>query len=173
TGLYAPIKECDTSHAYQGLDNILHKYGSGELYNNMTTYWPSENKSNNWFWTHEWRHHGICVSTLVPECYSSHNMYQGVLDYFKQALDLRAEYDLYAALDSAGIQPGSNPNKNEIHSAIRAAFGEDAMLKCDPHSGDMYEIRLYFHVKGKSQYVLTAPLETGSCQGSVGYPEKY
>ncbi|RUS15212.1 ribonuclease T2-like protein, partial [Jimgerdemannia flammicorona] len=173
SGAQVPIRECDASRSYNGLDNILYNYDYDQLYDNMTTYWPSEGRSNNWFWTHEWQKHGICVSTLAPKCYGSeYKRYQDVHDYFEQALDLRTEYDLYAALDSAGIQPGSNPDDSEIHSAIRAAFGEDAMLQCDPH-GDIREIRLYFHVKGKSQYVLTAPLETGSCQGSVGYPEKY
>ncbi|RUS13287.1 ribonuclease T2-like protein, partial [Jimgerdemannia flammicorona] len=172
SGGQSPSSGCDSSRTYSGLDNILSNYGDKQLYNDMNTYWPSDAGPNDKFWTHEWDKHGTCVSTLAPTCYGSkYKKYQDAHDYFKQALDLRAQYDLYAALDKAGIQPGSNPDDSEIHSAIQAAFGKDAKVDCDSN-GDINEIWLFFHVKGKSQYVLTSPQSTGSCQGSVGYPKK-
>ncbi|RUS20551.1 base non specific RNase Rh [Endogone sp. FLAS-F59071] len=167
-----PSNGCDSKRQYSSIQSILKNYGDKQLYSEMQTYWPSDAGPDDTFWVHEWGKHGTCVTTLAPTCYgSSYKKYEDVHDYFKQALSLRSKYDLYKALSKAGINPGSNPDVSEMHSAIRSAFGVDAEINCD-NSGTLSEIWLYFKVKGTSTYVLTHPQSTGSCSGSVNYPTK-
>ncbi|KAI7823039.1 ribonuclease T2 [Gamsiella multidivaricata] len=172
TGGQGPSTGCDAKRIYDNVETRLQNYPgapSGFL-DQMNTYWSSYKGDNNAFWAHEWSKHGTCVSNLAPTCTSNYVQDQDVYSYFSKALALRSQYNLYQALAAAGINPGSNPNVADMHSAITKAFGVDAQINCD--SGVLSEIWLFFHVKNSDQYVPTAPLSKGSCSGSISYPVK-
>lgn len=138
----------------------------------MATYWGSFKGDNNAFWSHEWSKHGTCISNLSPSCTnpSTFTPNQDVYEYFRQGLELRAQYDLYTALAKAGILPGSNPDVVEMHEAIGSAFGVDAQINCE--GGVLNEVWMYFNVKNGNQYVPTGPKYPGSCRGYISYPVK-
>ncbi|RCH85364.1 ribonuclease T2-like, partial [Rhizopus stolonifer] len=105
SGAYGPSSGCDSSRSSSAIASVIRSKDSA-LYNRMLTYWPSNTGDNNKFWSHEWTKHGTCVSTLRPTCYgSSYEQYDDVVDYFKKALDLRDQYDLYGALNLNGVTP--------------------------------------------------------------------
>lgn len=136
----------------------------------MNTYWSSYKGDNNAFWAHEWSKHGTCISNIAPSCTSNYVKDQDVFHYFDKALALRSQYNLYKALATAGITPGSTPNVADMHTAIKNAFGVDAQINCA--SGALSEIWLFFKVKNGDEYVPTAPLSKGSCSGYISYPVK-
>ncbi|KAF9204645.1 ribonuclease T2-like [Haplosporangium sp. Z 27] len=172
SGGQGPTSGCDSSRVYTDIATRLQNYpgSSASFLSDMDTYWSSYTGDNNSFWSHEWSKHGTCVSTLAPSCISNYVQDQDVYTYFSTALALRAKYDLYGALASAGILPGSNPTASAMHAAIQSAFGVDAEINCT--SGSLSEIWLFFNVQNGNQYVLTSPESTGSCSGSISYPVK-
>ncbi|KAG0201789.1 ribonuclease T2-like [Mortierella sp. GBA30] len=172
SGGQGPANGCDASRVYTDIESRLQNYANAPagFLNDMNTYWSSYKGDNNAFWAHEWSKHGTCVSSLAPSCSSNYVQDQDVYAYFSKALALRSQYNLYQALASAGITPGSNPNVNDMHAAIKKAFGVDAQINCN--SGVLSEIWLFFNIKNRDQYVATAPLTTGSCKGYISYPVK-
>ncbi|KAF9920403.1 ribonuclease T2-like [Linnemannia zychae] len=174
-GRQGPASGCDYNRIYNDVESKLANFKglpSGFM-DQMRTYWGSNSYSNNVFWSHEWSKHGTCFSTLNPSCYSNSQTYipdQDVYSYFKQGLDLRRQYNIYAALSNAGILPGSTPETEDMHIAIKKAFGEDAEINCD--NGVLSEIWMHFNVKNGNQYVPTRPRFLGSCRGYILYPTK-
>ncbi|CDH53821.1 ribonuclease t2 [Lichtheimia corymbifera JMRC:FSU:9682] len=161
---------CDSSRNYDDVGSII-KEKDSSLYNSMNTYWPSNKGDNSEFWTHEWNKHGTCVTTLDPECYGdSYQKNDDVVDYFHQALDLRSKYDLHAILSKASITPGGSYSVSDIEDAIKESTGAAPKVTCS--GGDIEEIWLYFHVKGKDGYVPTDSVDKSTCSGSVNYPKK-
>ncbi|KAI8343782.1 base non specific RNase Rh [Choanephora cucurbitarum] len=170
SGAYGPSSGCDSSRSSSTIGTVI-RNGDSALYNRMLTYWPSNQGDNNKFWSHEWTKHGTCVSTLKPTCYGdSYKKNQDVIDYFKQTMALRDEYNLYNALSASGITPGGSYDVEDMRDAIQKAFGATAKLDCI--SGAINEIGLYFYVKGTNTYIPTDTLALGNCKGSVKYPKK-
>ncbi|ORX50842.1 ribonuclease T2 [Hesseltinella vesiculosa] len=167
----APSRGCDRSRISNQVGNII-RSRSPSLYQELSRIWPSYKGDNNWFWSHEWTKHGSCVSTLQPRCYGdSYVKYQDVIDYFNKTLDLHAEYDLYGALNLAGVSPGRRYQVQTMGDALRNAFGKKVKIDCD-RSGTLSEISLFFYVQGRDQYVLTDAVHPGTCRQSVWYPTK-
>lgn len=117
----------------------------------MYTFWPTsmgaidpetKRASPNYFWSHEWSKHGTCVSTLEPHCLSDYVKNKDVYSYFSKTLELRAHYDLHAALAAKGIMPGSTTNVAHMHAAFTEAFGVDAQINC--RSGILTEVSDFF-----------------------------
>lgn len=108
---------------------------------------------------------------MDPECYGdSYQKNDDVVDYFHQALDLRSKYDLHAILSKASITPGGSYSVSDIEDAIKESTGAAPKVTCS--GGDIEEIWLYFHVKGKDGYVPTDSVDKSTCSGSVNYPKK-
>ncbi|ORX62232.1 RNase Sy [Hesseltinella vesiculosa] len=160
---------CDSTRSYSNVGSIIQSYNS-TLYDNMNTYWPSDAGANTNFWTHEWDKHGTCVSTLAPKCYANYQQYEDVNDYFSTALGLRAQYDLYNALSTAGITPGSSTDIGTFSQALQTAFG--VVPKVDCSSGTLSEVWLYFNVQNTNTFVPIDAIGSNTCTGSVNYPTK-
>ncbi|KAI8145066.1 RNase Sy [Fennellomyces sp. T-0311] len=161
---------CDASRNYDDVGEIIQSADSS-LYSQLNIYWPSYTGDNGAFWTHEWNKHGTCVTTLDPECFgSSYEEYDDITAYFQKTLDLRAEYDLYQILKSAGITPGSSYSVSAFESAIEKSTGATPKITCS--GGALEEIWLYFYVKGTDTYVPTDAFDGTSCSGSIQYPAK-
>ncbi|KAF9199071.1 ribonuclease T2-like, partial [Haplosporangium sp. Z 27] len=132
SGGQGPSSGCDSSRVYSDIESRLESYPNADsnFMNDMNNYWSSYTGDNNSFWSHEWSKHGTCVSTLAPSCISNYVQDEDVYNYFSTALGLRSQYNLYDALSKAGITPGSNPNVDDMHTAIQNAFGVDAEINC-------------------------------------------
>ncbi|KAI7869606.1 RNase Sy, partial [Mucor mucedo] len=162
---------CDASRIYTDAGTRV-KAANSALYTRMNTYWPSYKDDNNLFWSHEWSKHGTCVTTLDPDCYgTSYTANKDLVDYFSKALDLRDEFDLYAALKASSIVPGKAYPVETIRTAISKAYGASVKLDCT--SKKLTEVALNFYVRGKDSYEITDVLSAGSCSGSVTFPVKY
>ncbi|KAF8944609.1 ribonuclease T2-like [Haplosporangium gracile] len=172
SGGQGPANGCDAARVYSDIETRLQNYPStpAGFMDDMNTYWSSYKGDNNAFWSHEWSKHGTCVSTLAPKCSSNYVQDQDVFNYFNTALALRKKYNLYSVLSGAGINPGSNPDVDDMHDAIKAAFGVDAQINCD--SGALSEIWLFFKVNPAGAYVPAEALTRGSCSGAISYPVK-
>ncbi|KAF9428792.1 ribonuclease T2-like [Podila epigama] len=172
SGGHGPATGCDANRVYTDISTRLQNF-SGKpagFMESLDTYWSSYKGDNNAFWAHEWNKHGTCVSNLAPSCHSNFVSDQDVYHYFSKTLELRAQYNLFAALAAKGIHPGSTPNVADMHTAVRDAFGVDAQINCA--SGVLSEIWIYFKVKNGSQYVPVEPLTAGTCKGYISYPVK-
>ncbi|KAI8580802.1 hypothetical protein K450DRAFT_236059 [Umbelopsis ramanniana AG] len=171
SGSRAPNRGCDSSRSWNNVATIL-RNKNPNLYQRMKTFWPSYKGDDNWFWSHEWVKHGTCVSTLNPSCYGSeYTPYQDVIDYFEQVLFLRNEYDVYGALNVAGIFPGGYYSSKAMLDALKQGFGNRAKIDCD-RNGQLSEVWLYFNVGGRDHYQLVDAEMDGSCRGRVYYPKK-
>jgi len=172
SGGMGPGNGCDDNRQYDDIESLL----DSSLRSEMNTYWPSNKNDNNAFWVHEWQKHGTCVTTLFPNCFQSGTYRTGeeVSVYFRQALALRKQYDLYAAMAEGGFKPVSSVSQgyraDDVVSAIRKKFGVTVTLEC---KGSMINgARMYFGVRGRDTYV---PQDTGAgqkCRGTVFLPKK-
>ncbi|ORZ22325.1 ribonuclease T2-like protein [Absidia repens] len=169
----APRRGCDRTRISNNIGPII-KSINPTLYQQISRVWPSYKGNNNWFWSHEWNTHGSCVSTLRPNCYGEkYTKYQDVNDYFQKAIDLHHDYDIYGALNVAGVLPGRTYNVETMLEALRQAYGNRVKIDCD-RSGQLKEIGLFFYVQGRDNYVLTDAVHRGSCGArGVYYPKKY
>ncbi|KAJ2955327.1 hypothetical protein NQZ79_g8667 [Umbelopsis isabellina] len=167
----APNRGCDSSRAWNNVATIL-RNKNPNLYQRMKTFWPSYKGDDNWFWSHEWVKHGTCVSTLSPSCYGNeYTPYQDVIDYFEQVLFLREEYDVYGALNVAGISPGGYYSSKAMLDALRQGFGNSVKIDCDRY-GQLSEVWLYFNVGGRTNYQMVDAEVASTCRGRVYYPKK-
>ncbi|KAI8866005.1 ribonuclease T2 [Ramicandelaber brevisporus] len=168
SGGQGPSSGCDANRQFSDVESILNSYAP-DIMDDMNTYWSSYKGDNNYFWSHEWGKHGTCVTTLAPSCGISAN--QGVATYFRKALSLGTQYDLYGALAANGITPDGTYSSSSIQAAINSALGVNAQLVCS--SGTLSEVRLFFKVTGTDNYFLVSPVGSGSCGSSIYYPSKY
>ncbi|CAO3563812.1 unnamed protein product [Mortierella alpina] len=147
---------CDVEHRLEQFSQA-HDIVPSNFMKNMHDYWSSCNGDNNAFWSHEWSKHGTCISTLGPSCWNQFVQNEDVYNYFSKGLALRSKYNLYKALAKADILPGSTPHIDDIHKAIKEAFGVDAEIWCDDND-NLNEIYLYLNVQNRDQYNLTDPV---------------
>ncbi|KAF9147179.1 hypothetical protein BG015_011228, partial [Linnemannia schmuckeri] len=66
--------------------------------------------------------------------------------------------------------PGSTPDVDDMHDAIKAAYGVDAQINCA--SGVLSEIWLFFKVNTAGTYIPFDARRTGTCHGYISYPVK-
>ncbi|KAI8075214.1 ribonuclease T2-like protein [Gongronella butleri] len=171
SGGRAPSRGCDPRRVSNQIGPIIRSKNPA-LYQELNSIWPSYKGDNNWFWSHEWTKHGSCVSTLRPKCYGdTYEKYQDVVDYFQKTVDLHAEYDLFGALNLAGVSPGRQYQTSTMMDALRNAFGKKVKIDCD-RSGKLSEISLFFYVQGRDTYVLTDAVHRGTCRQTVYFPRK-
>ncbi|KAI8075217.1 ribonuclease T2-like protein [Gongronella butleri] len=170
-GIRNPRRVCDPTRVSDQIGPII-RSKKPSLYQELNRIWPSTGGDNNAFWSQEWTKHGTCVSTLSPKCYGdTYEKYQDVVDYFQKTVDLHAEYDVFGALNLAGVAPGNEYQTSNMVDVLRDAFGKEVKLNCDP-SGKLSEIRLFFYVQGRDTYVLTDAVEGGTCGQTVYFPRK-
>ncbi|KAG0332595.1 ribonuclease T2-like [Podila horticola] len=136
-----------------------------DIYKDMKKYWSSfkpapqqpDEPDNNGFWSYEWNTHGTCVTTLDPKC--GYEGDQDLYAYFNTTLALRKQYNIYSALEKAGITP-------------RPSFGMDPSEK-DKYSVDdiLAAIEKEWHVKGAVYCWSNGALEVNDVPifGTIGY----
>jgi len=172
SGGMGPANGCDDNRQYDDVQGYL----DSSLLDDMNTYWPSNKNDNNAFWVHEWQKHGTCVTTLFPSCFDSDSYQTGdeVSVYFRSALALRQQYDLYAAMKDAGFgavrSVSQGYNAEDVVAAIRRKFGVTVALEC---KGSMINgARMYFGVRGRDTYVPQNASGGQKCRGKVFLPLK-
>ncbi|KAF9386096.1 ribonuclease T2-like [Podila verticillata] len=146
---------CDPNREYPDVENILIGYSDKRqgFLDDMYKYWPSYEPSPqapdfNDFWSKEWGKHGTCVSTLDPSCMDKD---MAVYSYFDKVLELREEYDIYAALAAHNITPGDTYPVDEVINAIEQELNVGAAVSCK-HARAPLEFHLFFLVENKDQY---------------------
>ncbi|KAH7054790.1 ribonuclease T2-like protein [Linnemannia elongata] len=176
-GSHSLWQGCDDNRIFFDIERRLKEYPNkaNGFMQQMETFWPSNNRNNNCFWSHEWNRHGTCVSNLDPSCKSDPVEGEDIYAFFSKALELRSKYDLYQALAAKGIFPnqGAMVDITRILNAIQAAFNVTPSLSCK--NGALNEITLYFKVKNGDQYVPVQPPRSnwrGNCGETVTFPPK-
>ncbi|EST05581.1 Ribonuclease T2-like protein [Kalmanozyma brasiliensis GHG001] len=161
--------DCDPSRNTNNIASILrsssHPKAASTL-DTMNQYWLALNGNDAQLWSHEWNKHGTCVSTLAPSCYSpssqAYTQGEDVVDFFTTTVDLFHQYNVFQALEEAGITPSYNKRYTleQLHQATRAKWGKEASFKC--RNGALNEAWVYFHTQGRSTtadaFVLSDPL---------------
>ncbi|AET41584.1 ribonuclease T2 Ecym_8306 [Eremothecium cymbalariae DBVPG len=179
---------CNPQLAVKGVTEVLEQAGlndgslpvSGEeLLKEMRKWWPSTKGSVDEFWSHEYNKHGLCMSTLLPQCFQdgkaaggSHIASQelSVYNYFRVAMNLFKRYDTFAVLRKHGIVPSCTRTYKlqEIKAALRNVFGVDVEVRCD-NKHAISEV-WYFHIlKGSvlgEQFLLLDSASASNCPSS-------
>ncbi|KAI8075216.1 ribonuclease T2-like protein [Gongronella butleri] len=149
SGGRTPPGGCDGTRVSYQIGSII-RSKNRSLYEKLRTIWPSDPKFG-----HD-ENCGTCVSTLDPKCYGdTYEKYQDVVDYFQKTADLHAKYDVFGALNLAGVSPGRQYETSTMMDALinDNGFGKKVGIYCDD-SGKLSDIRLYFYVQGRDTYVL-------------------
>ncbi|RKP34279.1 RNase Sy [Dimargaris cristalligena] len=169
-GTFLPANGCDRDRNYDDIASIVRRRDSS-LLEWMNQYWPSNRNNNNVFWAHEWNKHGTCVTTLDPKCYGdTYKPQQEVADYFNQVKGVYEANNLYQALSNQGIIPGSSYPLVNMAAAIRRELGVEPRFSC--RRGRIQEIRMWFYVKGSTNYIPAPAMGGHSCPKMVFYPAK-
>jgi ribonuclease T2 len=161
-GSYGPSDGCDDDRNYDNMAQIVAQ--DRALESQMNEYWSSYKGDNPAFWSHEWNKHGTCLSTVEPKCYTNYQTGMEVRDYFKQALALRKQFNLYKILSDNGVRPGRTYSKQQITDAIKNGLGKQATLVCKGKA--LQEVRIELKVQGKNDYRPIDVKNTGSCPKS-------
>ncbi|KAI9335361.1 ribonuclease T2 [Zopfochytrium polystomum] len=161
------VSTCDSSRQYTDTQSRIQ---SSSIYSDMLTYWISSSGDYNTFWNHEWGKHGTCYSPADTSCTGT-SKGADLVQFFSDALALRAKFDLYAPLAAAGITPGGSYSATKIRSAITAAYPGIAVgLQCT--SGVLTEARLSLLGVGGGAVAKAASFsESDTCSGTVSYPK--
>lgn len=165
--------DCDPARNNNNIAQVLrqssHPNASSTL-DAMNQYWLALNGNDAQLWSHEWNKHGTCVSTLAPSCYSSlqkdYVQGQDIVDFFTTTVNLFAQYNVFQALQDAGITPSTSRTYtlDQLHQATSTKWGKPASFKC--RNGALNEAWIYFHTKGRSttaqSFVQTDPLTSNN-----------
>jgi len=143
------ITNCDPSRDYSNISGLLENQGASSALLFMQTYWVDRNGDNEKFWEHEWAAHGTCYSTLHPGCLSSGSPPGAeAVAFFQTVVSLYQQYDIYNALEVAGITPSLNTTYllSDVNNAIQTTFGVTPVFQCS--SGRLNQVQIYFNLQG-------------------------
>ncbi len=151
--------DCDPSRNNNNIAAVLRASTNPKAASTLDTmnqYWLALNGNDGQLWSHEWNKHGTCVSTLAPKCYTDptsakeYRKDEDVVDFFTTTVDLFEEYNVFEALQEAGITPSRTQTYtlDQLHAATREKWGKEATFKC--RNGALNEAWVYFHTKGRS-----------------------
>jgi ribonuclease T2 len=88
--------KCDPSRQGYDIREILESYDREDLVSYMEKYMRPNRGSVDTFWSHEWYHHGTCVSTMWPSCYGTdYQEGEEVPVYFQKIVDLFKGLDTF------------------------------------------------------------------------------
>ncbi|KAM7477465.1 hypothetical protein LguiA_025678 [Lonicera macranthoides] len=116
----------------------------------LKTYWPSFSSklSDQKFWEHEWREHGICSTKTNPSLYGG--------DYFRGALQMKRALDIYGILSNIGVVPNdgnSKYNVAKIRREITMAVSSTIYLECKNHGTTYFLVEVRVCYNKALQYV--------------------
>lgn len=147
--------DCDPARNNNNIASVLRTSShpnASETLDTMNQYWLALNGNDGQLWSHEWNKHGTCVSTIKPSCYKEEGYTQNedIVDFFTTTVDLFHTYNVYEALQEAGITPSYNKRYTleQLHQATKDKWGKEATFKC--RNGALNEAWVYFHTKGRS-----------------------
>ncbi|OMJ29433.1 Ribonuclease Rh [Smittium culicis] len=166
-GSFEPVT-CDAARNYQDVEAVL-KQRDMALYQQMRLYWPSFT-TNSDFWQHEWYKHGTCLNVVNPECISNYQLYDDMILFFKQTMELAKKYDIYGALKKEGIVPGNTYKKEDMVNALFKQLGIRVVPRC--RNNVLTEFWSYFDLYGNNMYVPRVPDYNPSDCANILYPEK-
>jgi len=170
-------ENCDPSRDYTDISGLLTAQGASDTLNFMDTYWVNNNGNNEEFWEHGWATHGTCYSTLIPSCLPSDSPTGAeAVAFFQTVVKLFKQYNIYSALETAGITPssGGSLDLSVLQGALKSAFGVTPAFYCS--SATLNEVYIYFNLKGSVIDGEFTPIEAptaGNCPSSkISYPPK-
>jgi len=167
---------CDPSREVTNVTQILQGLGEYQLLQEMNNVWPNDQGTVDSFWAHEWNKHGTCFSTFQPQCYTKYTKHQEVADFYRMTIDFYHKYNVYKALKRHGIVPGHTYKSEQYTKALVKEFGTVPNLQCDPTTGALNAVWLYFHAKGPVRNLElrpTLPNAPNACNATIPYPVKY
>ncbi|KAJ1976462.1 hypothetical protein H4R35_002692, partial [Dimargaris xerosporica] len=169
-GRMAPGGGCDAGRTYHNISAIIESQNA-PLLDWMNTYWPSYKDDNDLFWSHEWNKHGTCVTTLDPKCQGDDYLpFSEVPAYFGQVQQVFQKHNLYKVLKQQGVVPGGRYALVTFVAAIKNKLDVEPRLYC--RGRVLQEVRLTFHVKGRSTYIPAKPYHNHNCPKIIYYPRK-
>ncbi|KAJ1980906.1 hypothetical protein H4R34_002287 [Dimargaris verticillata] len=164
-----PATGCDQSRIHHNVSAILSR-SDPELHRWAGTFWPSKGGNANKFWSHEWSKHGTCVTPLAPDCYAEYRPFGDVVGYFAQVRTVFSRFNVYHALQQAGIVPGSFYGRSAMEDAVMHALRIRPQYRC--RNGTLSELYLRFHVLGTTDYLPAEAPGHHTCPGTIYYPPK-
>ncbi|KAM7477318.1 hypothetical protein LguiA_025531 [Lonicera macranthoides] len=109
----------------------------------LKTYWPSFSRklSDQKFWEHEWKEHGICSTKSNPSLYGG--------DYFRGALQMKQTLDINGILRNIGVVPNDGNSKYtlaKIRREITKNVSSTIYLECKNHGTTYFlvEVRVCY-----------------------------
>jgi ribonuclease I len=96
-----------------------------DIYDKINKYWPSGNKENNLFWTHEYNKHGYCYNARKK---ISTQDYEA---YFKEVIRVFEEKKLYDLItDLYGVKSSYELNVTELQAKIKNKINGTIYISC-------------------------------------------
>ncbi|RYP51990.1 hypothetical protein DL768_002786 [Monosporascus sp. mg162] len=122
---------CDNSRKYKNITEILEPLAALTL-KSMDVCRKDNRGNDERLWEYKFNKHGICVSTLDPECYDAYKPAREVADYFTKAVDVFKTLPLYKWLAAADIVPSTTATyaRAAIQDALRAAYNQTVAINC-------------------------------------------
>ncbi|TKY85722.1 hypothetical protein EX895_005262 [Sporisorium graminicola] len=173
--------DCDPSRNNNNIAAVLRtssKPKAASTLDKMNQFWLALNGNDGQLWSHEFNKHGTCVSTLAPSCYNdeltgkAYEKNEDIVDFFTTTVDLFEQYNVFEALQEAGITPSTTQRYtlDQLKAATSQKWGKEATFKC--RNGALNEAWIYFHTSGRSTsaeaFVQTDPLTSNNRCPSSG-----
>jgi len=143
----------------------------------MNQVWLSNDDSPEEFWAHEWKTHGVRVSTLDPSCFNDYQTAQEVPLFFETVVNLFRQLDTYKMLAAAGITPSDETTYtlDAMQSAIEQGSGYVPDFVCK--GSKLNSVEYYLRAQGPVQdgnFVQSHPTRNSNCpDDGIEYSVKY
>lgn len=150
----------------------------------MEKVWVSNDESPSAFWAHEWKTHGVRISTLDPSCFSNYQTGDEIPLFFGTVLALFHQFPTYQLLANENILPtaagdDTTYSLDQLQQAISSQTGYTPTFLCDEGS-TLSSVEYYLSAQGPVQdgnfAQATATRDDGgssACpQDGIVYPQK-
>lgn len=131
-----------------------------DLLPEMRAQWPSMWHTDAAFWTHEWRRHGTCESSVFA---TQH-------DFFAAVLQLHRQFDLMAALQSLDIKADTSYDQVDLEEKLKGIFGRSVRVHCEEKGGGGGNINEIWMCVDRQLQLIDCPQNIARRCGSVVLP---
>ncbi|KZT57145.1 ribonuclease T2 [Calocera cornea HHB12733] len=167
------------AYSAQQISSVLANSGTDgqSLVDFMNQVWLSNDDSPSEFWAHEWKTHGVRVSTLDPSCFNDYQPAQEVPLFFETVVNLFRQLDTYRMLATAGITPSNSKTYAlaDLQNAVEQGSGYVPDFVCK--GSQLSQVEYYLRAQGPVQdgnFVQSHPTRNSNCPDEgIEYPVKY
>ncbi|KZO99401.1 ribonuclease T2 [Calocera viscosa TUFC12733] len=167
------------AYSPQQISDVLANAGNNgqSLVDFMNQVWLSNDDSPSEFWAHEWKTHGVRVSTLDPSCFNNYQTAQEVPLFFETVVNLFRQLDTYKMLATAGITPSDDQTYAlaDMQNAVEQGSGYVPDFVCKGRK--LSQVEYYLRAQGPVQdgnFVQSHPTRNSNCPDEgIEYPVKY